>query len=777
MERIHPAAASLVRRVLYWTIYADTRLSIKELIHATSVDIGAESFDFDNTVDEDIIRSACSSLLRRVGGDRLEIAHFTVQEYLQGIDASDSTIGKFSINKDDAHNALGSVCLTYLCLPDFDRPPPATIAEREIRNQTHPFYACAVESWSIYARRCWENENILFLSRRLFKPSKSYNFIAFCLEYLASYLIEEYSTENDWRQLVDNVASGDLRPLHIASTMYLPTLCRYLIEEGSDVNHASALGTPLQFAIYGKYWLFGKDPDVDPLAQGWDGISDTVAALANAGATFQLYDNERDCSLSLLAFQGDLGQSGVFRCLLDSGMPIDSDLLDWLESSDKETALKFFDKLKGATLVEISPMTKTRLLELASVSGIRVPQVLQPGNTEVESMPDDQFTAAFYHAIRFDQAAEIEKLMADERITTGIHLHHFDRKPLHYAAENRSLQVMSLLLNAGASEESTMEKVSGMTVWHVAARYGGKDTLELLLARFGDKAPGLTEKSDADTSPLAEAILGGNQDSALLLVELTRPDSCNPDEPPLIHLSTTFGMSKLTTRLIEAGFDPKVTSQNGSHALFAVSHITPLDLVETLRSHGLTPEHKRDDGKTCLHAFLSLDERRSPHIADISSLKEPIVKELVSSSVIRILDEDGNDPFHYFCTSYLQNSGLTEDCDRLCRLLIDHDALVVHEQVTSKSALALLIRSWFSAPWDQVVELHRAAQLFHHCINHQQALETFWRDEQSSHLLSWSFRDHHTLTNILLEKGVDVHGRSTSDDGRSGLENTCPGTH
>jgi ankyrin repeat protein len=244
--------------------------------------------------------------------------------------------------------------------------------------------------------------------------------------------------------------------------------------------------------------------------------------------------------------------------------------------------------------------------------------------------------------------------MADVRFVSGKHSHHADRKPLHYAAENRSLQVMALLLNADATEESTMKKVSGMTAWHMAARYGGKHALELLTTRFGDKASGLTALSDTGTSSLAEAILGGNQDSALYLLELTRPDGSNASDPPLIHLSTALGMGTLVSRLIEAGFDPNITSQDGSHALYSLSRLTPSDLVEMLKFHGSTPDHKRDDGKTCLHAFFSLDDKRSPHIPVISTLKETVAKKLLSHSVLRVVDNEGNDPFHYFCTSYLQ---------------------------------------------------------------------------------------------------------------------------
>jgi hypothetical protein len=208
--------------------------------------------------------------------------------------------------------------------------------------------------------------------------------------------------------------------------------------------------------------------------------------------------------------------------------------------------------------------------------------------------------------------------MADVRFVSGIQLHHADRKPLHYAAETRSLRAMSLLLNTDATEESIMEKLSGMTAWHMAARYGGKAALKFLLARFGDSGPGLTEKSDDETSPLAEAVLGEDQDSAFFLLELTRPDGSDPGGPPLIHLSTTFGMSKLTTRLIEAGFDPLITSQKGAHALVSKSHPTPLNVVEDSGPLPLPPELCLDEHLVNPSAWMQKLERMERELVERS---------------------------------------------------------------------------------------------------------------------------------------------------------------
>ena len=295
-------------------------------------------------VDEDTIRSACSSLLRRVGGNRLEIAHFTVQKYLQNIDAGDLKIGIFKINEMKANAALAGACLTYLCLPDFDKHPPATLQESDAQNGLYPIFQHAARSWVDYAiRNSWQDEKVLCLSRRLFTPKKTYNFIAFCLEYVVYSPDGSTTPESSWRGFVDKIASGGLRPLHIASMMHLSTMCQYLIDEGSDVNQESGLGTPLKFAINDDFTLFWPKSDNIPRYKvDYRGLYDTITVLIAAGATCQLHNSERNYLLSLLILSADPGESKIFRYLLESGMQIRSDLLSWLQLKDRETNERFF---------------------------------------------------------------------------------------------------------------------------------------------------------------------------------------------------------------------------------------------------------------------------------------------------------------------------------------------------------------------------------------------------------------------------------------------------
>jgi hypothetical protein len=81
------------------------------------------------TTEDDILRW-CSSLVRRQAtGDGIELAHFTVKEYLVSIDSDkDTKFAPFKVDSKKSDKLLGQVCLTYLNLDHLGQfPPPEDI--------------------------------------------------------------------------------------------------------------------------------------------------------------------------------------------------------------------------------------------------------------------------------------------------------------------------------------------------------------------------------------------------------------------------------------------------------------------------------------------------------------------------------------------------------------------------------------------------------------------------------------------------------------------------
>jgi ankyrin repeat protein len=77
------------------------------------------------TTENDILRWCSSLVRRRVTGDGIELAHFTVKEYLVSIDSDkDTKFAPFKVDSKRSDKLLGQVCLTYLNLDHLGQYPP-----------------------------------------------------------------------------------------------------------------------------------------------------------------------------------------------------------------------------------------------------------------------------------------------------------------------------------------------------------------------------------------------------------------------------------------------------------------------------------------------------------------------------------------------------------------------------------------------------------------------------------------------------------------------------
>lgn len=79
----------LVQRVLTWIICSKKPLTTKQLLEAVSIEDSDTILERDAMPDEEGILLWCSSLIRKTtDGWTLELAHFTVEEFLAAIDCS-----------------------------------------------------------------------------------------------------------------------------------------------------------------------------------------------------------------------------------------------------------------------------------------------------------------------------------------------------------------------------------------------------------------------------------------------------------------------------------------------------------------------------------------------------------------------------------------------------------------------------------------------------------------------------------------------------------------
>lgn len=84
---------NLVQRSLIWIIKSD--VTTQQLCEAVCIDSQATSMDPRKLIDAEDILLSCSSLIRvSADGRRLESAHFTVVEYLSGLDPNQSATSR-----------------------------------------------------------------------------------------------------------------------------------------------------------------------------------------------------------------------------------------------------------------------------------------------------------------------------------------------------------------------------------------------------------------------------------------------------------------------------------------------------------------------------------------------------------------------------------------------------------------------------------------------------------------------------------------------------------
>jgi len=176
------ANQQLVVRTLQWIMFAKEHFQTETLLEALVIEEGDDEIFRDAKTTEDEILHWASSLLRRSKHGGLELAHFTVKEFLFSIDPLDKPqFAPYSACKKDADIQLVISCLTYLNSTTF-----SNTQIREVKDITnihsnldYEFLRYTVEYWDSHAFENMENDTILTLTLELFCPTISRQFIVY----------------------------------------------------------------------------------------------------------------------------------------------------------------------------------------------------------------------------------------------------------------------------------------------------------------------------------------------------------------------------------------------------------------------------------------------------------------------------------------------------------------------------------------------------------------------------------------------------------------------
>ncbi|KAL8902919.1 MAG: hypothetical protein Q9207_004287 [Kuettlingeria erythrocarpa] len=181
---------ALVSRTLRWIIHrkhsSTARFGTAALCEAISIDLGDRKRDIDKISDKSEILRWCSSLVRKdANDDLLELAHFTVAEFLQQIGPEDSgEFAAFRIGPNHGEDEIAKACLTYLSFEDFSQVGLVKDVMGR-RFEDFPFRRYAVHFWHDYTRENLHDVEILSLTKRFMNPSKPSTLISWAQDWVS----------------------------------------------------------------------------------------------------------------------------------------------------------------------------------------------------------------------------------------------------------------------------------------------------------------------------------------------------------------------------------------------------------------------------------------------------------------------------------------------------------------------------------------------------------------------------------------------------------------
>ena len=618
----------MVQRTLMWIAYAKEPLSLAALTEILSIEEGDSHIDPEAIMDGSAILVSCSSLIRTSdpkgaqAESLVEFSHFTVKEYLLELSSSGATeFRNYSLMAEgDARLEIAKLCLTYLNAENFSSSFPNTEEEELKLNKKYPFRLHAARWIEYRGHGHHHDESYLNLSRNLFDPSKSNNFICW-----AQALPMPENIKRSYEVQISNTST-----LHWACIIADPMLCSYLVELNENVNKSSGVGAPLHCAILGPtvltiHWEnWSTDEDIIAWeATGGDRV-EVIKLLLAAGANVNTLfaPNGRSNTIHSfttfsLAFQcGPVeNMSAVATTLLKGGTVCNRSALEYVLTRHNLFLWdKFMEEIKLQNLEseditwfmgEYSKSKKRAVPALAT----EVQEAVEKDTGTIEAAQALLMTAA-----EFGQHEILTNLLGQSIINVNGCRSIDGNTSLHLCAKANHPQTVQLLLDAGADplQCNDDQKIS----LHLAARHLDGLVFRVLLNITTD----IDRRDNKGLTPLHEAACYGN---TVVIKHLHERFGSTKFQ----QIGVTFDGRSLSTCASQSGSvdtlelldhilgqsDIQKISLDGSSALHYATEAMSLPAVNYLLNKGLHANSLRMDGSTPLHIIAASTDTPTPH--------------------------------------------------------------------------------------------------------------------------------------------------------------------
>ena len=454
-----------------------------------------------------------------IDGGSIELAHFTVEEFLCGtalslihLDKMNYKLASYHINESAVDLELAKTCLSYLNLEDFDTLIPETVEEWTKSVDSHPFRRNAVTNMYKHAQNHWDEEDLLSLGKSLFNPSRSRNFNCWALDWALTVraviflqdglrlITADDNKRVSYEEILYCATSYGISTLHFACLIRAPPLVNWLLAKGVHVNQLSRFGSPLHCVLLGdtgltifcchgtKSYIFNES-----LVHLDDSALLIIDALIGAGADWEIHfpgsKGPRHSIFSWLAFLDHREEEVVkrfFDMLSVSGIKLGPKFLAAVKlriQNEEAQDLSIILNCLGPLNIKESQLFD--FLRLAALVGgsfsfnwldfIQASEDITARNNLYKIMP------ALETAIRHDYVQEVRKIVHEYRPSLEEDLPSEHLPALHVAAKYGASSSAQILLEAGANVHHTDH--NGQTaIFHSAANNSPTIT-KLLLER------------------------------------------------------------------------------------------------------------------------------------------------------------------------------------------------------------------------------------------------------------------------------------------------------
>ncbi|KAJ3538616.1 hypothetical protein NM208_g5829 [Fusarium decemcellulare] len=666
-------------------------LSFEETCEIISLADGSDTLYEDEIVEKDDVLRWCSSLVRTsIGGRNIEFAHFSVQEYLQGECIKHPILKTYGVSEEKACKVFGSLCIRYLTLKNHEQLPEHE--EDEIdriieRHQERPFYEYASVYWPHYLYDDVGGEYCpVHICHGLFQLSKTSSFCTWAIELILHCLTLHYHDDGTFHkgldfgedgeiddfttlEVISAVLRSDFTPLHMAAALWMPDLCRHLLNEGADPSLRSKFGSPLHCAI-GGLSVFTEQPDsietdgffaarnLPPRFVRRAAQRQTVQLLLEAGSNTQLQFKtplwiSPVSTLSLAVISTDVEiDFDIVTDLVESGVAVlDEDLLYFREnynnylnhdayfpdedSNGGKSFIKLLD-LFGDQTTTGTPESRlySETLTFVREMNIKMPhQLLYP----TDNTTDEELSEFLELWIKNNNSAELKQFLATGRSefvrafrsdTLGLGC-----TALHLATYYESLEVLNVLLsieidpNIPATDGTTpvhmcrdvdifrallqheastlIPDEENMTIWHYSPHRGLIYLVDQLI-KLDERDIALQMVSSKNETPICAALNMGQEKYVSAYLKYCNSKEFWKSGRSIFREATSQGSSAVIQTLLEAGVELDGMDTYSGNPLHFLTKDTDLDCVLMLKRVFPLNERRQKDNRT--PAELMLDQ-------------------------------------------------------------------------------------------------------------------------------------------------------------------------